>query len=418
MTNTVSGATNGGDLILGQTATGGLGGASIGGLAGQGGRAISRLTFDDDASATRSALVTGSATAIGGVGGSGAGGSLGGKGGSAIASLDLTGASLVASSTAIGGNGGSSGSGGYAHAKTTAIGSGDVQATATAQGGAGSHESGGATSRIIVTGASGSYVASAATGPLKPQLIDSVSAFASGTVAGLSEATALVNIGRNAQSFNSVRQAIAFENGGPSSVSTEAVLAANSTIATAFGASPTFFAISELGGANSSAATGAQTTTLETDETVDLDKLASRDDLMVGLYNGAAIGANVTGVTFDLYADGVDVIHESFSSGAAAQTYFTDNAVDVGSLSTGALSGSSLSLKEMLTVTSTAPGSGFYGQAIIGDAPAVPVGGGAHLGLIQAMAAFGAPAPAISNPIREAASSAHLMLSAPRSQIA
>jgi hypothetical protein len=227
-------------------------------------------------------------------------------------------------------------------------------------------------------------------------------------VAGQSQATALTIIGSDAQAFNSVRQADAFETGAPSSASTSAVLAANSAIATSFGASPTFFGISELGGAHSTAATGAQTTTLETDETVDLDKLSSRQDLMVGLYNGTSVGESVSSVTFDLYADGVDVIHQTFSNGTAAQTYFTNNAVDVGSLATGPLSGSTLTLKEVLTVTSTGSGSGFYGQTIIGNAPA----------LVQAMAAFGAPAAAMSNPMRETASIAHMSLSAPHAQIA
>jgi hypothetical protein len=421
MTNAVSGTTNGGHLFLGQTATGGVGGASSGGLAGQGGKAASHLTFNDDQSATQSALVTGSSTAIGGVGGLGSDGSHSGKGGSAIAALNLTGGSLAASSNATGGDGGSSksGAGGYGHATTTAVGSGNVQASAAAQGGEGGSDVGEATARLIVTGASGNYIASAGTGTLQPQLIEAVSAFASGSVSGKIQATALANIGGGAQLFNSVRQGNAFENGGPDSASTNAVLADNSAIATAFGTSSTFFAIGELGGAHSSAATGTQTTTLETDETVDLGKLASRGNLTVGFYNGAAVGGSVTGVTFDLYADGVDVVHESFASGAAAQTYFTDNAVDLGSLATGPLSGNTLTLKELLTVTSTAAGSGFYGQALVGDAPpANAMSNGAHHNLIQAMAAFGARAPAMSSPIRQAGPSAHLMLSAPHTQIA
>jgi hypothetical protein len=386
LTNTAVGSTAGGSLVLKQTAIGGRGGTSAGGIAGKGGAATSSLSFNDTGSFTRSAKVTASSIADGGAGGTASAGSRSAAGGAATASLNLTGAAVV-------------------------------EATSSAVGGAGATIAGLSTATTVATGVSGSLAASAATSLRVGQLIHTVTASAKGTVAGTSTAKAIAGIGGPAPGFTTGPQAVALETGSPGAVSTSAVLSKNGNIATAFGASPVFFAIDELGGRHSSAAAGAQTTTSEIDETVNLTKLASRQDLVVGLYNGVAVGSNVTGVTFDLFADGVDVIHKSFASGAAAQTYFTNNAVDVGSLASGPLSGNTLTLKAVLRVTSSAAGSGFYGEIIVGDPPQAAASG-AHLGLIQAMAGFGAKAPAASSAVRETAWSSHSMLSAPRSHMA
>jgi hypothetical protein len=90
----------------------------------------------------------------------------------------------------------------------------------------------------------------------------------------------------------------------------------------------------------------------------------------------ALAGTGVTKITFDLYVNGVDKDSQSWTgtgATAAATAYFTDNAVDLGSLASGsALVGTSstLTLKTVMTVTSTTANSGFYGAVIIGDPPA------------------------------------------------
>ena len=157
-----------------------------------------------------------------------------------------------------------------------------------------------------------------------------------------------------------------------------------------------FFALGELGGARASAAHGSSTTTSEIDETVNLTQLASRQDLVVGFYNGtvvgvpAASGPGVLQVNLDIYVNGVDVDSQKFYNDAQARAYFTDNSVDLGSLATG----NTLSLREVMTVTTINPGTGFYGDLIIGDPPPAHPAPRAHQ-LAQAMATFqGASAPA------------------------
>jgi hypothetical protein len=382
MKNAVTGSTNLGALYLHQSATGGAGGASVGGLAGVGGAAISSLTFDDMKSATRSATITASTAATGGAGGLGLGGSNGAAGGAATASLSLTGTALVAETTAV--------------------------------GGAGTSIAGLATATTTVSGASGRLVALANTSLRPGRLIQTVATSASGTIVGVSMVKATAGIGGSATAFTIAPQAVALFTGAPSTGSTSAVLAGNSRIANAFGTSPVFFAMGELGGRHSTAASGSQTTRSEFIETVDLSRLASRQDLVVGLYDGEAIGSGVTAVTFNLYADGKDVLHQSFTSGAAAQTYFRNHAFDLGSLASGnPLGGAKLTLEATLTVTSSTAGSGFFGDIIIGDPPAVASTRGARQSLVQAMAGFGAGAPAIAT-LRAVETSIHQVLSAPR----
>jgi hypothetical protein len=145
-----------------------------------------------------------------------------------------------------------------------------------------------------------------------------------------------------------------------------------------------------LGGGYSASGVTTQTSTSQFTETVDLTQLAALHDLVVGFSHGDVLGTGVTGVTLNLYADGTDVVDETFSSAAAAQAYFTDDAVDLGSLATGPLAGSTLTLNAVLTVTSTSAGSGSYGDLIIGDPPAAAKQATATQAFVAAMADVGA----------------------------
>jgi hypothetical protein len=160
-------------------------------------------------------------------------------------------------------------------------------------------------------------------------------------------------------------------------------------IKTDFGSSPVFFATAELGGGHSTAATGSQTTSSTINETVDLTQLANKEDLAVGFYGGESLGAGVTQVTFNLYVNGSDVDSQTFSTAAAAKAYFTNNAINLGSLA----GESSLSVEAQLAVTSTAAGSGFYGEVIIGDPPPSSAGAAPSqpLAATSGRAASGAP---------------------------
>lgn len=149
------------------------------------------------------------------------------------------------------------------------------------------------------------------------KLIQSDSGTTTGVVKGTNSGAAKAEITGPSDAFTSTG-GVAFVTGAPNAASTSAVLSANSKIATAFGASPTFFAIGELGGGHSSLGNLSQTTTSRINETVDLTKLATRGNLILGLYNGTATGSGVTNVSFDLYADGIQVDHQVFSTAAQA----------------------------------------------------------------------------------------------------
>jgi hypothetical protein len=179
--------------------------------------------------------------------------------------------------------------------------------------------------------------------------------------------------------------------GAPSIASAKLVLAANAAIKAMFGPNSSFFAIGALGGAYSVGGAGSKTTTSEVEETVDLTQLASRQDLTVGFYSGSALGSGVTGVAFDLYADGNDVLSKTFATASDAQSWFTDKAVDLGSLASGQpLGANTLTLRAVLTVTTDSAGSGFSGDIILGDPKPQAVSTPSAGQFIQATAAFGA----------------------------
>ena len=88
-------------------------------------------------------------------------------------------------------------------------------------------------------------------------------------------------------------QSIAVVTGAPAAASTAAVLKANAAIATAFGSKASFFAVGELGGGYSDGGVKAQISTASFEETVDLSKLASRQSMVVGVYNGDNIAGSL-----------------------------------------------------------------------------------------------------------------------------
>ncbi len=126
-----------------------------------------------------------------------------------------------------------------------------------------------------------------------------------------------VTIGDPALAFATGGQAVAFESGAPDATSTAAILTANPTIAAAFGASPTFFAIAELGGAYAkSGGTASQTTTETVNLTVDLTQLAARQDLMAGFYGAATRWASSASPAWSspLTGDGAVLLTKTFAS--------------------------------------------------------------------------------------------------------
>jgi hypothetical protein len=138
----------------------------------------------------------------------------------------------------------------------------------------------------------------------------------------------------------------------------------------------------------------SQTTTSEVDLTVDLTQLAVRQDLLVGLYHPMATGAGFASLTLDIYVGAPStptktrVLHDVFTSVAQATAFFTNNAIDLGSLAT--VSGNTLSLRAVMSVTST--GGTFNAGLILGDPPASRAGNVTVAGFAHSMAGLGGPA--------------------------
>ena len=378
--NAVAGSTDGGDLVLVQKAVGGAGGASAGDLAGSGGAAQSYLAFDDTANPYGSAGVQVTSGAYGGAGGAGSLGS-GANGGRGDATLVLTGAQTVNGvAKGYGGAGGAGSTGGYGspgyggdgRAVTKVYGAA-VSAESYARGGAG-YRAGSAVAKTKASGSSGGFSASAYSAPAAGQLITYGAALAYGQVDGVIKAKAKMGVGGYAQGFTYQAGAVAQQEAAPNAASVTAVMTANANIAAAFGASPSIFSIDEFGGSYAkSGGTGPQTITDSVTLGVDLTQVSPLGDLIVGFFNPVATGTAFTSLTFTLVADGdtaSPLISETFTTVADADAFFADTAIDLGSLASGALSGNPLTLTATFTLTTDAPGSGYYVQMIAGDPPA------------------------------------------------
>ena len=394
--NGVTGSTAGGYLLLSQSAFGGAGGASAGGLAGGAGAAKSYLAFDDNDNAVGSTLVQASSGANGGAGGSGSGGSSGAAGAAGDATLVLTGSQqVVGLATGYGGAGGAgatTGDGGDGRAVAKVYGAA-VTAQSYARGwarlcpGLGrSQDQGQWLERFFGR-------AAAAPWPVSLGHLIYGATHAYGAVYGVTKAKAKMGVGGYAQAFTYRATAIAQQEATPNAASIGAVMTANANIAAAFGASPSIFSIDEFGGGYAlSGGSGPQTITDTINLEVDLTKLSPLGDLIVGFFNPVATGAPFTSLTFTLVADGdtaSPLISETFTSVAAADAFFADGAVDLGSLASGALSASPLLLTATFTLTTAAAGSGYYVEMIAGDPPAAsPPGAASRLGFAQAMASM------------------------------
>ena len=395
LTDAVSGSTLGGHLTLQQTALGGFGGAaSGGGAAGTGGAAASSLSITDTTSATVNLL----SSAIGETGGTGTSGSSGGGGGAALASLNaVASGALSAGSSAIGGSSGTGGPGGIGRRRQGA----DHGPERRQSHGHGERNRWRGPDRgrprlgeDQASGLSGPYDANANTSLAIGQLIQFASADAGGTVDGAESAKAKAIIGDPSSTefafgpnFEAGGQAVALIDGAPNSTTTTDILAANSNIASKFGASPVFFASGELGGAHaSSGGTGSQTITDTVSLTVDLTQLPARHDLMVGLFNPTVLGSGFTSLTVDLSVNGASVVHDTLTSVFEVDLFFSDSTVDLSTLDPTAMTGSTLDVTATVTLTTSSAGQGFYGGFIIGDPPAAPIGASSRTHFAQAMA--------------------------------
>jgi hypothetical protein len=371
LTNAATGRTDGGGLSLTQDADAGYGGGSEGGVGGAGGAALSSLTLDDTKSATQSDSLFGAVEAQGGWGGgTSEGNGAGGQGGEATAIDILKGVKNVSSqANAFGGDGGlslggSSGAGGTATAESSATGV-TVTSDADAIGGSGAGGAGSALATAIGVGSSGTAQAESSTSLPESAHVNSISAQTNADVIGSTTITSESLLQAKIPGFITSGQALAIGVGSPDSASTNTILAANTTISASFGGSPSILAVEEVGGGYSVKGKGSETTLSEVTFNANLNTSDKTQDLKLGFFSGSEVGSGITGVKLAIYANGIEVIAQSFGSGAAASSYFNDKVADIGSLASGNFSGGFLNLEVSLQVTADKANSGFYGGLIV-----------------------------------------------------
>ena len=261
--NAAHAATDFGAITIHQYVTGGRGGdttgASGGPAAGAGGAAYSGLTFDDALNPTQAYSIKAVLKAYGGRGGIGYSGATGGAGGAGVAVASFTGGSLNVLIHAVGGfygagvSGGAKGTEGSAKAKLVDVSSGYDQAGATASGG------GSASAKVKASGTNGYVGAESSVVPLLANsLVTAANANAGAIMSGAVKAVTKAKINAAPTPFTTVGTSVALITGLPNSASTTAILGANSNIKTAFGVSPVFFGVGELGGAYTTGGAGSE----------------------------------------------------------------------------------------------------------------------------------------------------------------
>jgi hypothetical protein len=244
----------------------------------------------------------------------------------------------------------------------------------------------------IGKGASGDAKSAAVSGSITAgSLVTAASANADAPVAGTSTAKTWAAIGNGAIAAPALvaDEAVAQITAEPRTADVHTINTSNPNIKAAFttGKTPTYFGVAELGGAYSTSGSGSETETSSVHMTVDLTKMASLHDLIIGFYSGTAAGAGFTSMSLDLKINGTDHIN-NFATVADANTFFQNHAVDY-----GALTGTSLQLDISLAITETAAGGYDFGM-LIGDPPPALAGAQPHAGapinqLAQAMTSFG-----------------------------
>ena len=366
MTNSVGGSTANGVLFLEQRAAGGRGGDSAGGTAGIGGAATSNLTFDDTANANKSATLSFSTNSGQYPGESTA---YGGNGGAATANTNLTGVGTInAPATAQGETGALGGLGGAATANATAAGQA-VTVNGYASGGVGRNAAGATLATAKGVGVSGSFQADANSNFGAGGVLQAVKATAHGVVDGLAAlssagtARAQSSLSQAAPAITTGYPSLARIVGLPNASDVNPILAANSNLNAAFGSANVEFGLGELGGLHDANGAGSETITSAIDLLIDPSKFTAKD-LLLGLYGGTSVGGGFTSLTFDVdVGSTAGVINQTFTSVAAAQTYFTNHAIDLGTM--GA---SVFDVHIALTETTPVANAGFDLAFLLGSA--------------------------------------------------
>ena len=366
MTNSVGGSTANGALYLQQRAAAELGGDSAGGTAGIGGAATSNLTFDDTANANKSATLSFS-TNYGQYPGEST--AYGGNGGAATANANLTGVGTInAPATAQGETGALGGLGrcgdGQRNGRRA---SGDRQWLCVGRRrpqrrGRDAGDGQGRRRVGIVPGRRQQQLRRRWRAPGREGDRARRRRWTGGPVERRNGPRAEFAFAGRAGVHDrlSVARAIV---GLPNASDVNPILAANSNLNATFGSANVEFGLGELGGLHDANGAGSETITSAIDLLIDPSKFTAKD-LLLGLYGGTSVGGGFTSLTFDVdVGSTAGVINQTFTSVAAAQTYFTNHAIDLGTM--GA---SVFDVHIALTETTPVANAGFDLAFLLGSA--------------------------------------------------
>ncbi|MGJ3629704.1 hypothetical protein AB5I41_28000 [Sphingomonas sp. MMS24-JH45] len=197
---------------------------------------------------------------------------------------------------------------------------------------------------------------------------------ASGAVNGTDTVKTGTVIGGSGFSSTSALHGEAFATGNPNSTATGAFFKYAAPIKAAFGSTP--IVVGQIGGAHTAAGSDSQMTQSRVSMSVDLTKMATQGNLIVGFDSGKLIGGGFDTLQLYVGVENRQVLNMTFTSAADALAFFNDHAIDLGALTT-LVPDKVLDLDIVLYVTSKTAGGGFETAFIVGHPPAQ---GASHLG--------------------------------------
>jgi hypothetical protein len=172
----------------------------------------------------------------------------------------------------------------------------------------------------------------------------------------------------------------AFVNGLPGDSFVNDAFASHPTVASMFAtAGATVLGTAAQGALNSSSRT------FDSQVRFTLDTSGLSGDLLVGLLDHASFGHGFDSLTFSIVEQGVTVLSTAFGSLSAAEAFFDDRVLDLGSFT----SGSTLDLSFNFELVASSVGNGFGEDFVFGATPgAVPEPSTLSLFSLAALATF------------------------------
>jgi hypothetical protein len=115
---------------------------------------------------------------------------------------------------------------------------------------------------------------------------------------------------------------------------------------------------------------GLQTAESSLQVQISADRLIAVGDLVVGVFDGDALGDGFESMRFEIIIGDVDqytVVSKEFYDEAAAEAYFKDNSLNLGSSSNYIDGIGNITVTVRVTTTSSSEGAGFTGSIVLGD---------------------------------------------------